>query len=87
MITNLHIFLSLAYFFLLVAGWLMAVLLLEMFSPAVGKSKISGTLSKLCFYDLEKPGTYGVPNRILRDTGTEVFNSSHHNIKYVMHFK
>jgi hypothetical protein len=25
------------------------------------------------FYDLEKPGTSGVPNRILRDTGTDSF--------------
>jgi hypothetical protein len=28
----------------------------------------------LYFYDTEKPGIFGVPNRILRDTGTDVFN-------------
>jgi hypothetical protein len=26
------------------------------------------------FYGLKKPGTFGVPSRILRDTGTELFN-------------
>jgi hypothetical protein len=26
-----------------------------------------------CFYDLEKPGTFGVPNRTLRDTGAGIF--------------
>lgn len=25
------------------------------------------------FYDLETPRTFGFPNRIMRDTGTEVF--------------
>ena len=25
------------------------------------------------FYDLEKPGTFGIPNRILQDAGTEFF--------------
>ena len=27
----------------------------------------------LCFYYLEEPGTFGVPNRILRDAGRELW--------------
>jgi len=30
-------------------------------------------LSEAYFYNLEKPGAFGVPNRILRNTGTELF--------------
>jgi len=28
-----------------------------------------------CFHHSEKRGTFSVPNRILRDTGTDVFNT------------
>ena len=64
-----------------VRGWLMAVLFLLVFSPAVGKSKsslgkstFSYAVSEMSyFYDLEKPGTFGVPYGILWDTGTELF--------------
>ena len=44
-----------------------------MFSPTVGKSKFSCTLSKIYFHDLEVSGNFGVPNRILRDTETGLF--------------
>jgi hypothetical protein len=32
-------------------------------------------VSEVYFYDLEKPGTSGVPNQTLQDTGTELFKS------------
>jgi hypothetical protein len=47
-----------------------------MFPPTVRKSKFSYTSSEiLYFYDLEKPGTFGVPNRILRDIRAELFKT------------
>jgi hypothetical protein len=49
----------------------MAVLLLEMFSPTVGNSECTYALSNTYFYDLDKPGTPGVANRILRAAETE----------------
>jgi len=45
-ITNQHIFLHLSVLFLAVSGWLMAVLLKWMFSPARGKSNCSYSLSE-----------------------------------------
>jgi hypothetical protein len=30
-------------------------------------------IAKTYFYNLENPGAFGVPNRILRNTGTELF--------------
>jgi hypothetical protein len=45
-----------------------------MFSPTVGKSKWSYALSEMSyFYDVEKTGTFGVRNRILRDIEKELF--------------
>jgi hypothetical protein len=46
-----------------VCGWLMAVLLLQMFSTTVENLKCSYALSDMCcFNDLEKPGTLGIPD-------------------------
>ena len=46
------------------SGFLMAVLHLHMFYPAVVKSKFSYALPEIpYFYDLEKPGTFGCPER------------------------
>jgi hypothetical protein len=54
----------------------MAVLLLQTFSPTVGKSKYLYALSEMCyFYDLEKPRTFGVLKQILLDTGTQLFKT------------
>ena len=54
---------------------LMAVLLLYMFRSTVGRSKCSYTLLEIeYFYGLKKLVTFGVPNRILKDTRTELFN-------------
>ena len=40
----------------------------------MGESKCSYALSEISyFYNLEKPGKFHVPNRILRDTGTKFF--------------
>jgi hypothetical protein len=51
----------------------MAVLLLQIFPPSVVKSKCSHASSEMSyFYYLKKPGTVGIPNRILHDSGTEV---------------
>ena len=42
----------------------------------MGKSKLSVAALRLSyFYDLEAPGTFGVPNRILRGTETELFKT------------
>jgi hypothetical protein len=47
-----------------------------MFSPTVRKLICLNALSKIsCFYDLGEPGTFSLPNRILRDTGTELFKT------------
>jgi len=46
----------------------MAVLILQMLSPIAGMSKYLHALSEMYFYDLENPGTSGVPDGILRDT-------------------
>ena len=54
-----------------VSSQLMAVLLLQMFSPTVGKSKCSYELSEMShFYDFWKKS--GVQNRILLDTETQL---------------
>jgi len=46
-----------------------------MFGSTVGKSKCSYTLLETSyFYGLKKPGTFGISNRILRDTGTVTGN-------------
>jgi hypothetical protein len=51
----------------------MAVLLQKMFPPTAGKSKFSYTFSEVShFYDLENPGTFGVPNKILWGTETDI---------------
>jgi hypothetical protein len=69
-VTNLHVFLSVSCSLLLVAGgWLSYfsrwfVPLWESQKLFVGKWKMS------CFYGLEKPGIFGIPNRILQGTGT-----------------
>jgi len=68
--------LSLLLLFLTVSGWLMAVLFLKTFSPADGKSKCSHILSEPShFYDMESPAKFGVLNRILRNTATELFKT------------
>jgi hypothetical protein len=44
-----------------------------MFSPIVAKLHGSHALPEMSyFYDLEKPGTFGFPKRILRDIETEL---------------
>jgi len=54
----------------------MAVLFLQTFSTAEGTSKCSHTLSEPShFYDLENPAKFGVPNRILRNTATELLKT------------
>jgi hypothetical protein len=64
-------YLHLPLLFLLVNARLMALLLPQTFSPAVGKSKYSYTLPGISYvYDLGNAATVGVTNRILRDTGT-----------------
>jgi hypothetical protein len=52
-----------------------AVLLQDLYiSLTVGKSKCPYELSDISyFYDLQKPGVFVVPNRIFRDTGTQLF--------------
>lgn len=53
--------------FIPVSGWLMAVQLLQMFIPAwCGKVRCLYALSELPF---------GIPNRMLWDTGTELFGT------------
>jgi len=37
--------------------------------------KIVGIVRKVCFYELENLGTFGVQNRILLDSGTELFKA------------
>ena len=39
----------------------------------MGQSKFS--LENSYYYGLEKPGTFGVSHRILRDIGTEIFKT------------
>jgi len=59
-----------------ISSWLMAVLLLPMFSYTVGKSKCSCVLLKV-FLRLDKnPETFGVRNCIFRYTGAELFNTA-----------
>jgi len=42
----------------------------------VGKSKCLYALTEMShFYDLEKPGTFGVMNQILQDTGKDLFKT------------
>jgi hypothetical protein len=54
----------------------MAIPLLYMFSPTVGKSKSSYALEDMSyFYDREKPRTFGILNQILWDTETELFKT------------
>jgi hypothetical protein len=66
--------LPLALLFLPASGCLTATLHLHMFFSTVTKSKYSFVLSNMSyFYGLENPGTFGVPNRIFRDTETELF--------------
>lgn len=52
----------------------MAVLVLSMSSPTVGKSVYSYALSEMSyFHGLEKPGTFGVPKWNLRYNWSEFF--------------
>jgi len=54
----------------------MAVLFLRTFSPAEGKSKCSHKLSEPSHsYDLENPAKFGVPNRIMKNTATELLKT------------
>ena len=54
----------------------MAVLVLQIFSPTVVKSKCLYALSEMSwFYDLETHETFGFLYRILRDNKTELFTS------------
>jgi hypothetical protein len=53
----------------------MAVLLDRLFSPAV-RGECTEALSEIYrFSDLENFRAFGVPNQILRDTGTELFKT------------
>jgi hypothetical protein len=62
--------LPLRLLFLPVSDRLTAVPLLLMFSLTVGKSKCLYELSEMSYlYDFENPLIFGVPNRILLDTG------------------
>jgi hypothetical protein len=64
------IYLSPHLLFLIVSGRLMAVLLLQMFSVTVEKSKSSYALSKMSHsYDLENPWVSAIQNRILQTMG------------------
>jgi len=40
-------------------------LLLNLLLPTVGKSNCKLTFSEMYFYDLEKPGIFGIPNQII----------------------
>ena len=67
--------LSLPFLFLPVSECLMAVPVLQMFSPTAVKSKCSYALSEISwFYDLEKRGAFGY--RMLWDNRTEVFQNA-----------
>ena len=76
-LTNLLVFLSLSYSFLLPTGWWLLYSHIWFLSN-VDQSKSSYALSEMSiFYDLHKPWTFGVPNRILRNNGTEFLNTKH----------
>ena len=70
-ITNLHLLHPLL--FPLIGGWLMVALILWMFPPFVGKCPYA-LLTILYFYDMEKPGEFGLPNRVLRDNRRALWN-------------
>jgi len=47
-----------------------------MLSPAVGKSKCLYALTEMShFYNLEKPGTFGILNQIFQDNGKDLFKT------------
>jgi len=47
-----------------------------MISPTMGKSKCLYELSGMPYlYDLDKPGTYGIPDQILQDTSMQLFST------------
>ena len=61
--------------FLPVSGWLMAVLLCRCFVPPWESKCFYSLTELLLYYNLEKRGIFGVPSRILWDTGTELFTT------------
>lgn len=72
-ITNIHIFLSLSYSFLLVASWCLSY---SVDIVTVGKSKCSFALTEVLYlYDFEKFGTFGIINHILWYMGSDVFTN------------
>jgi hypothetical protein len=74
-ITSLHIFLSLCYSLLSLTSWWLSYWYCRCFVVRWESQNVWYAFSEMSyFYDLRKPpGTFGVPNRILRDTGTEIF--------------
>jgi hypothetical protein len=68
--------LSLSLLFLPFSCQFMAVLLQKMFPPTAGKSKFFTHCQKCrIFMSWENPGTFGVPSRTLRHSGTELFKT------------
>jgi hypothetical protein len=53
----------------------MAILFVSMFSQLWESENLRTHLSEMYSYDLEKPGTLDVSNRILLDTRTELFQT------------
>jgi hypothetical protein len=58
-----------------------AVVFLQMLSPTVAKSKSSQELTEIYLCDFEKPGTFRVANRVLRDIGRNEIPSDTLNIR------
>lgn len=58
------------------SGWVMAVLLLYVFFPTMGKSEHLNTLSeKLYLHGMDKPRIFGILKQILLMTRTEFFKT------------
>jgi len=55
----------------------MAVLFVSMFSQLLESENLRTHLSEMYSYDLENPGTFDISNRILRDTRTELFQTTY----------
>ena len=70
--TNLHIFFSLSYSFVLVAGWWMSCT--RRYALREGQMLVHFVRNVVILW-LCKPGTFGLPNQMLRDTGTDVFKN------------
>jgi hypothetical protein len=73
-VSNPHILLSLPYFILLLSTWWLSYCY-RCFLPPWGSQSIRTFVRNVLFPWLETPSTFGVPNRILQDTRTELFNA------------